>query len=307
MTNWGKFLFRFYLLCCTTTFAYVRMKFNTNNNINKTDADQSMGTLYNTTLMSRLNKLVMEMCKPLFGSRRTFNMDNSYTSPDVLILLKNQKVYARGKVRNNRRMVPQCIVWTKKEAEDAVRGSLRWAVNTLAGIFAFGWTDGCPVHMIYMADGSHQRTTVLHQVGRDKNDVPAPNTVKAYNAYMQGVDQHDQLRALFSLTKRHGFKKRYVNMWLALINIAFTNASICYLLANPELKKKEGHRRRFFEEIANFLIAQGETFDWENQFGSQNNDVEVYQPDYDSDEEGVEDEESDDALLHDLGVKRSVQ
>jgi hypothetical protein len=113
---------------------------------------------------------------------------------------------------------------------------------------------GCPVHMLSMADGSHQGTTMPCQVGRDKNDVPAPNTAKAYTAYMQGVDRHDQLRALFSLTNRHGFKKWYVKMWLALIDIALTNASICYLLANPELRKKEGRRRRFFEEIANFLI-----------------------------------------------------
>jgi hypothetical protein len=33
--------------------------------------------------------------------------------------------------------------------------------------------------------------------------------------------------------------------------------------ANPDLKKKEGHRRRFYSAIANFLVDQGETFDWE--------------------------------------------
>jgi hypothetical protein len=207
MKNCGKFHFRFYLLCCATTFACVRMKFNTKNNSDTPNADQSMGTLYNTKIMSKLNKLVMEMCKPLFGSRQTINMYIFYTSPTVLILLKNQKVYARGTVQKNLRMVPQCIVWTKKEAEDAVCGSLRWAVNTLTGIFAFGWTDGCPVHMLSTAYGSHHRTTVPRQVGRDKNNVPAPNSIKAYNAYMQGVDRHDQLTDLFSLTKRHGFKK----------------------------------------------------------------------------------------------------
>jgi hypothetical protein len=65
-------------------------------------------------------------------------------------------------------------------------------------------------------------------------------------------------------------------MSMALIDIALTNASMCYLLENPELKKKEGHHRWFFEEIASFLIAQGEMFDWEDRLGSQNNDVDVY-------------------------------
>jgi hypothetical protein len=219
------------------------MKVNTKNNSDKPDADQSVGTLYSTTRMSKLNKLVIEMCKPLFGSRRTVNMDVFYTSPAVLILLKNQKVYAHGTVWKNHRMVPQCICWTKKEEEDAARGSLRWAGNTLTGIFAFGWTDGCPVHMLSKADVSHQRTTVPRQVGRDKSNVPAPKTAKANNAYMQGVNQHGRLRDIFPLTKMHG----YVKIWLALIDVTLTNASMYYLLENPELKKKEGHRRRFFE------------------------------------------------------------
>jgi hypothetical protein len=134
--------------------------------------------------------------------------------------------------------------------------------------------------------------------------VPAPKTVKAYNAYMQGVDHHDQLRANFALTKRHGSKKWYVKMWLALIDIALTNARICYFLVNPELKKKEGHRRLFYAAIATFLVEQGEMFDWEEQFGSKDNDVDVFQPDFDSDHEGggLEDDAMHDQLLWDLGV-----
>jgi hypothetical protein len=91
-------------------------------------------------------------------------------------------------------MVPKCIIWKKKEAGDAGRGGLRWAINLLAGIFTLGWRDGCPVNMLSNDDGSHQRTTVHHQISKEKNDVPAPHTIKAYNAYMQGVDPHDQVR-----------------------------------------------------------------------------------------------------------------
>jgi hypothetical protein len=156
--------------------------------------------------------------------------------------------------------------------------------------------------MLSTSDGSHQRTNVPRQVEKEKNEVPAPETVNAYNAYMQGVDRHDQLRALFSSTKRHGFKKWYVKMWLVLIYIALTNTSICYFLKNPELKKEEGHRRRFYEAIANLLIQQGETYDWEGKFGSRKNDVDIHQPEHDSDEDGLEDDEMYDMLLRDLGL-----
>jgi hypothetical protein len=159
-------------------------------------------------------------------------------------------------------------------------------VNLLAGIFAFGWTDGNLVHMVSTADGSDQRTTVSRPIGKDKHGTPALKTVKTYNAYMQGVDHHDQLWVMFSLMKKHGLNKWYVKMWLTLIDIALTNSSVCYFLANQELKKKVGHRHRFYAAIASFLVEQEETFDWEDQFGSKYNDVNLYQPEYDSDEEG---------------------
>jgi hypothetical protein len=51
-----------------------------------------MGTIYNTLLLSKLNKLMREMCKPLFGWKSTVIVDNFYTPfPAVLILLLNQK------------------------------------------------------------------------------------------------------------------------------------------------------------------------------------------------------------------------
>jgi hypothetical protein len=227
LKNCGNFRFRFYLLCCATTYACVRMKVATKNNSDSPDPHNSMATIYNMSLLSKLNKLVMEMCKPLFGSKRTVNMDNFYTSPAVLILLLHQKGFSPGTFRKNHHMVPECIIYTKTEAEKAGRGTLKWAVNLLTGIYAFGWSDGNPVHMLSTADGSDQVTTVSRQNGKDKRGVPAPKTVKAHNAYIQGVDSHDQMQATFALTKRHGFKKWYIKMWLALIEIALTNARIC--------------------------------------------------------------------------------
>jgi hypothetical protein len=75
-------------------------------------------------------------------------------------------------------------------------------------------------------------------------------------------------------------------------------------LAKPELKKKEGHGRQFLAANANLLVKQGDTFDWEEQFGSKYNDVDMFQPEYASDEEGggFEDEARDDHILRALGV-----
>jgi hypothetical protein len=81
MNNCGKFHFCFYLLFCTTMYTCVRMKVVIKNNSDSPDPHKLMGTICNTLLLSKLNKPVMEMCRPLFGSKRTVNMDNFYTPP----------------------------------------------------------------------------------------------------------------------------------------------------------------------------------------------------------------------------------
>jgi hypothetical protein len=79
---------------------------------------------------------------------------------------------------------PNASFGQKKDAEDSVCGDLWWAENLLAMIFAFGWKDGCQLHMCLTADGSDQRTNVPHRVGKKKTEVLAPHTIKSYNAYM---------------------------------------------------------------------------------------------------------------------------
>jgi hypothetical protein len=61
--NCGNFHFRFYIFCCATTFDRVRMKVKvtTKNNSKNPDPYQSMGTIYKTAIISKLNKLVMEI------------------------------------------------------------------------------------------------------------------------------------------------------------------------------------------------------------------------------------------------------
>jgi hypothetical protein len=65
----------------------------------------------------------------------------------------------------------------------------------MAGVCVCGWTNGGPVHILSTANGWDQ-TNVSHQIGKDKCDVCAPKMVKAYNAYIHGIDHHGQLRAM---------------------------------------------------------------------------------------------------------------
>ena len=104
-----------------------------------------------------------------------------------------------------------------------------------------GWVNGTPVHLLTTADGTGV-DAVTRRVGQEKKRVTAPIAVKRYNRGMQGVDRFDQLMSLFSLAKRHQFKKYYHKLTLGLMDFALTNAELHYFLANPQEKKQDNHR-----------------------------------------------------------------
>ena len=93
-----------------------------------------------------MERLVLDMAKPWYQTGRVINMDNYYTSPTVFIALRKNGVFARGTCRSNRVMFPQSIQFTKADARNSVRGSMKVAVNTKHKIAAMGWVDGNPVH-----------------------------------------------------------------------------------------------------------------------------------------------------------------
>ena len=126
---------------------------------------------------------------------------------------------------------------TKTDSKKYPRGSYCVAVNKEHNMCAYGWLDGNPVHLLSTADGTGT-SSVLRQIGRTKQQIPAPKALPRYNMSMQAVDRVDQLMQLMSLCKRHQFKKWYRQFFLALLDMALVNADIHYHFANPSEKKK---------------------------------------------------------------------
>ena len=286
----GKFHFRFFLLCCSTTYICTRLRMETKNNSDcgdgyfdepvpvvakpvagpKTtglddddDSDLEASVVNAPEIIEeeedhgKITKLVLDMAKPLFGSGRIINTDNYYTSPVVAAELMKHDVYIRGTVRANRKGFPQGVMFTKAEAKDRGRGTIKNMMDFKNQIVAYGWVDGNPVHFLTSADGTGT-SSVTRRVGRESVRVRAPACIKKYNKGMQAVDRHDQLRALFSLCHRHGFKKYYVKLALGLIDIACVNAWLHWTLVNEEASKKRNARYKFFDDLADAFI----TTDW---------------------------------------------
>jgi hypothetical protein len=116
-----------------------------------------------------------------------------------------------------------------------------------------------------------------------------------YKKNMQGFDRHYHCCSRFTLSSRHGFKKYYITHQLAQIDMGITNNAIYYVEANPHLKKKEGVRRSFVEDIADHLM-DAKHIDWEGIYGHSTLDL-------DSGTTGTPGKDSDDEdILNHLGV-----
>ena len=299
----GKYHFRFYLLCCSSSYACIRLRMHTKNDSdygdarlvednddendnNGSDEDESNGkngrnngeendrreegeekdeasiSSHPPKIVKKLLSLVVDMCKPLFGSGCIVNMDNYYTSPEAAVALRQKGVYIRGTCRPNRIGFPQAVRFTNTEANNQDRGTIKRMVDSTNHLAAYGWVDGNPVHFLTSADGTGS-TNVKRRVGRKVSRVKAPIAIKRYNENMHAVDRHDQLRETFSLSRRHGFKKYYLKIAMGLLDMAVVNAWIHYKLVNKDKCNKKNSRYEFMRSLADSLLVT----DW-TTFGS---------------------------------------
>jgi hypothetical protein len=125
------------------------------------------------------------MCKVLYNSGSTVNMDNYYMSTTCALHLKNNGVYCRGTIQSNRKFVPKSTLFTPAEARSLPRGTIRYAVNPTHNIIAAGWLDNKAVNFISTADTTAVKT-VKQRVTDSKVEVAAPEIVANYNKYMGG-------------------------------------------------------------------------------------------------------------------------
>ena len=298
----GKYHFRFYLLCCSTSYVCIRLRMHTKNatdfgdgyfeknpfeaqptsptqdsaitngnpeeegkadpaGVDDETTDIAMDETNQNQPVKKMVSLVLDMCKPLFGSGAVVNMDNYYTSPEVAVELKKNDVYIRGTCRTNRSGFPVAVRFTNSEASNQGRGAIKRVVDVRNHLAAYGWVDGNPVHFITSADGT-ATTEVRRRIGKKVEKVRAPIAIKRYNQNMHAVDRHDQLRETYSLSKRHGFKKYYHKVAMGLFDMAAVNAWLHFKLVHKDLCRNKSARYDFMKNLADDLLKT----DW-NEYG----------------------------------------
>ncbi|POM61505.1 Transposase [Phytophthora palmivora] len=253
----GKYHFRIYMLCCATSWISLNYRLHCASDIaerlNGVTTPEEIRRMSDEIVeSSSIRQCVLEVVRPLYYTRRVINSDNYYTSVQLLIALRLKGLYARGTVRKTSSHFPRHVLLEKKEC---ARGASRQAVTADKTMVAASWFDSAIVTVISNADAS-TLTTVTRQVRSDKRSYTAPTCIKEYNASMQGVDRLDQIRARFSLSDGHSFKKWHKKLALALIDVARANAYLTRKLVVDMRCDRDSHRDFVVELIAELLSGK---------------------------------------------------
>ncbi|GMG17820.1 unnamed protein product [Phytophthora fragariaefolia] len=203
----GKYHFRIYMLCCSTT--WISLNFRLHCQIDMSDRLHGVTTPVEAQALSdelasssSIRKCVLEVVRPLYGTRRIINSDNYYTFVQLLNALRLKGLYARETLGRASAHFPRHVVLEK---EDGPRGTSRQGVSVDRNTVAASWYDSSIVTVVSNADASTQ-STVTRQVRSEQVTLNAPTCIREYNNNMQEVDRLDQTRGRFSLSDGHSFK-----------------------------------------------------------------------------------------------------
>ena len=144
------------------------------------------------TCMGLGEKVVLELTHSLFGKYHQIYCDNFFSTIPLFRTLYNNKTYACGTIRTNRKHFPKNILL---DANSINRGEHRFSQS--AELVAFVWKDNKPVTSLSTLSDP-QATTIVHRRQRDGTSlgVSCPLAIKLYNEFMGGVDKGDQLRVI---------------------------------------------------------------------------------------------------------------
>jgi len=178
----GKYHFKIYMCCCSTSWFAVSFKLHCTSGIGERlsgviDENAVKAHEAATAKSLEVRKHVLEVTMPIHFSKRIVNTDNYYTSCQLLESLKVVGLYARGTIRENSKFGPKCFMLNK--ADKLQRGTIRQGVEANHKIVGASWADGAMVNILSNADDS-SITKVTRLVGRTNLTHPLvfANTIK---------------------------------------------------------------------------------------------------------------------------------
>lgn len=214
-------------------------------------------------------KVVVALCSTIVEKPCSFvYFDNFFTSLELLILLREKYgIFSMGTIRSNR--LRGCPLDSDKELVKRGRGSYDRRVCNSNKICVVKWQDNktvcltstfCEVEPIGTIKRI-ERKNEKQQGPRSKINIPCPDIVKNYNAFMGGVDLADMLVALY----RTGLRSHrwYLAIFSQVLDMCVSNSWLVYRrdCKQAGVKKTEiAALKEFRCSIAESLIRKGRRY-----------------------------------------------
>ncbi|KAG3060178.1 hypothetical protein PI125_g24921 [Phytophthora idaei] len=117
----GKYHFRIYMFCCSTTWISLNFRLHGQSDITErlvgvTTHVEAQALSDEIAVSSVMRQCVLEVVRPLYGTDRIVNSDNYYTSVQLLDALRLKGLYRRGTVRKFGAHFPRHVVLEKRIA-----------------------------------------------------------------------------------------------------------------------------------------------------------------------------------------------
>ena len=152
--------------------------------------------------------------------------DNLFTSPEVMIQLRQQGILAVGTLRADRSR--GCPMPAESAMRKEGRGAIFERVEKDHNLVICGWYDNRRVLTISNFVGKEpvSEANRYDRKNRKELTLPRPASVEIYNRYMGGVDKADMFLSLYRTKMRT--RKWYHRIAFHLISLAVVNAFVVY-------------------------------------------------------------------------------
>ena len=154
------------------------------------------------------------------------NFDNYFTFIELLVKLKEQKIWAVGTLRTDR--MRTCKLKSEEELKKEGRGSFVGSIDLNSGCCIVCWFDNKSIQLasnhvfIDPVDSVHRWS----KSERKLISVLRPHIVKKYTAYMGVVDLFDMFMSLYRMD--HTSKRWYIRIYYWILASSVINAWLSY-------------------------------------------------------------------------------
>lgn len=164
---------------------------------------------------------------------RVIITDREYTSVSLVLRLLHMGYYNVGTVTTSRLGFPDALKYPFKTIPKRLanqRGLCRlMRCIEFPKLFACSWLDNKPVYLLTSGVSTRKSSVIRKEKNGASSTVSCPEFVASYNAYMGGVDAHDQLRLQrYSVQRSLRVVKYYKTLFFGLFDIALVNSYILH-------------------------------------------------------------------------------